>query len=97
MMDRKPWTAADRAEIRRMFPFVTPTSEDDVMVAAHFGCEIREGIPEGEGYWALEPLCVLGHWYRHPGETRWECLRCATMWAFTSRIVEEFVKKLREE
>lgn len=78
-----------------MFPDEPQRDVEACRVARHFGCEVMQGIPEGDGYWALEPRCVVGPWYRRPGAERWECLRCYGISAFSTQIEEEFLARLR--
>lgn len=69
--------------------------QDCLRLAKCFGYEVQEGMPEGSGYWALEPRCVLGLWYRKDASETWQCLRCTGSYAFDSLIREAFIRELR--
>lgn len=97
MSERRKWTAKDRDEVLRLFPEETVRDGDNeaICAAKHFGCEVRESIPAEDGYWSLEPRCVLSPWYRRPNESRWDCLGCRGIWAFSSDIEAEFLRMLK--
>jgi hypothetical protein len=96
-MERREWNAKDTAELRALYPDEPSTDDDALRAARHFGWEVREGIPEGDGFWALEPRCVLRHWARAPGDEKWVCLGCYGTSPFERRILEEFFAALKRD
>lgn len=100
MSERDEWKAVDADEALAAYEKQTglryePDTEA-AAVARHFGYEVRVGMPTEGDYWALEPRCVIGQWYRKPGE-KWSCLDCSGgSYAFDSSIREEWLRLFRD-
>lgn len=91
MSERREWKAKDADEVRLTLDYVYVPDAEAKAIAEHFGYEVSQGMPEGDGYWTLEPRCVIGQWYRKPGE-KWSCLDCAGgSYAFDSDIRLEWL------
>lgn len=95
MSERREWKASDADEVRVLCPDETGRDDEAEAVAKHFGYEVRNGIPEGGHYWALEPRCVLGLWYRRAGEENWSCLRCMGVYAFESQMRDDWMRRFK--
>lgn len=92
--EMRRWGAADYDEIRGMFPDEPHIERDSYDAAVHFGCEITDRMPAGDGYWALEPRCVVRPWFRRKGRETWVCLTCCGN--FDTEIRDEFYERIRQ-
>lgn len=92
----REWKAGDAEEARAALGYEYKPDEEAAAVARHFGYEVRLGMPQEGGYWSLEPRCVIGQWYRKPGE-KWTCMDCyGGTYVFDSDIREEWLARFRE-